>query len=155
MVLNLQYIYYKYEIMFKLICTLSLFLATFIGAANIYSQNGPIMTFEKSEIDYGNIIQGSDGFRFFKFKNTGNQTLIIKQATGSCGCTVPKWPSEPIKPGHTGVLEVKYETSRLGFFSKTVTVETNEVSGGHKLTIKGNVLDKNTAAGLTQQLGSN
>ena len=137
----------------KIIFTLSIFTATIFGAANIYSQNNPIMSFEKSEIDYGNILQGSDGTRFFKFKNTGNQTLIIKQATGSCGCTVPKWPNEPIKSGQTGVIEVRYESSRLGFFSKTVTVETNELSGGHKLTIKGNVLDKNATQVITQQSG--
>lgn len=138
----------------KFIFTLYLFTATIFSAANIYSQNNPIMSFEKSEIDYGNILQGSDGTRFFKFKNTGNQTLIIKQATGSCGCTVPKWPSEPIKAGQSGIIEVRYESSRLGFFSKTVTVETNELSGGHKLSIKGNVLDKNASQIITQQSGS-
>ena len=137
----------------KLIFTLLILTATIFGAANIYSQNNPIMSFDKSEIDYGNILQGSDGTRFFKFKNTGNQTLIIKQATGSCGCTVPKWPAEPIKAGLSGIIEVRYETGRLGFFSKTVTVETNELSGGHKLTIKGNVLEKNALQGITQQSG--
>ena len=139
----------------KFIYTIFIFLTTALGAAKLYSQNTPIMTFEKSEIDYGNIMQGSDGTRFFKFKNTGNQTLIVKQATGSCGCTVPKWPNEPVKPGQTGIIEVRYESSRLGFFSKAVTVETNEASGGHKLSIKGNVIDKNSTQSVTQQVGAN
>lgn len=139
----------------RFIYSIFIFLTTALGAANLYSQNNPIMTFEKSELDFGNIAQGSDGTRYFKFKNTGNQTLIIKQATGSCGCTVPKWTNEPVKPGQTGTIEVRYDSSRMGFFSKTVTVETNEASGGHKLTIKGNVIDKVSMQNLTQQTGTN
>ena len=68
--------------------------------------------------------------------------MILKNARGSCGCTVPKWPSEPIKPGQTASIEVKYDSNRLGSFSKTVTVETNEEVGKHVLTIKGNIYEK-------------
>jgi hypothetical protein len=108
------------------------------------AQNGPVMTFEKTEIDYGNVVQNSDGVRVFKFKNTGNEALVIKNAHGSCGCTVPKWPNEPIKPGQTAVIEVKYATDRLGNFNKTVTVDTNEAAGSnsHVIRIKGNVFEK-------------
>ena len=115
-------------------------LALGVGAAK--AQNGPVMTFEKTEIDYGNVVQAGDGVRIFKFKNTGTEPLIIKNARGSCGCTVPKWPSEPIKPGQTASIEVKYDSNRLGSFSKTVTVETNEEVGKHVLTIKGNIYEK-------------
>ncbi len=106
------------------------------------AQTGPAMTFDKLEIDYGNIVQGSDGVKVFKFKNTGTEPLIIKNARGSCGCTVPKWPGEPIKPGQTATIEVKYDSNRLGNFIKTITVETNEAAGKHTLTIKGNVYEK-------------
>ncbi len=115
-------------------------LALAAGAAK--AQNGPVMTFEKTEIDYGNVVQAGDGVRIFKFKNTGTEPLIIKNARGSCGCTVPKWPSEPIKPGQSASIEVKYDSNRLGSFSKTVTVETNEEVGKHVLTIKGNIYEK-------------
>lgn len=113
-----------------------------LGAGAAKAQNGPVMTFEKTEIDYGNVVQAGDGVRIFKFKNTGTEPLIIKNARGSCGCTVPKWPSEPIKPGQTASIEVKYDSNRLGSFSKTVTVETNEEVGKHVLTIKGNIYEK-------------
>ncbi len=106
------------------------------------AQTGPAMTFEKMEIDYGNVVQGGDGVRIFKFKNTGTEPLIIKNARGSCGCTVPKWPNEPIKPGQSATIEVKYDSSRLGSFTKTVTVETNESIGKQVLTIKGNIYEK-------------
>lgn len=117
------------------------------------AQSGPVMTFEKTEIDYGTVAQGSDGVKYFKFKNTGTQPLVIKNARGSCGCTVPKWPNEAIQPGKTGTIEVKYDTSRSGSFSKNVFVETNEIQPQHTLTIKGVVLDK-TTTGSTSGSGS-
>ena len=124
----------------KKVFSILILLALVAGAAK--AQNGPVMTFEKTEIDYGNVVQAGDGVRIFKFKNTGTEPLIIKNARGSCGCTVPKWPSEPIKPGQTASIEVKYDSNRLGSFSKTVTVETNEEVGKHVLTIKGNIYEK-------------
>jgi hypothetical protein len=123
----------------KILCTLFL-LASIVGF--VKAQSGPVMTLEKTEIDYGNIAQNSDGVRMFKFKNTGTEPLIVKNAQGSCGCTVPKWPDQPIKPGQTASIEVKYATDRLGSFTKSITVETNEKTLKHVLTIKGNVYDK-------------
>lgn len=107
---------------------------------------GPEMTFESTEVDYGTIEQGSDPLRIFHFTNTGNEPLQIKHAKGSCGCTVPKWPKEPIFPGESGVIEVRYDTKRVGKFVKRVTLTTNEGEGedGSKkvLTIKGLVTKK-------------
>jgi Protein of unknown function (DUF1573) len=123
-------------------------LATLVLLASIAvitkAQNGPVMSFEKTEIDYSNVVQNSDGMRLFKFKNTGTEPLVIKNARGSCGCTVPKWPNDPIKPGQTAVIEVKYDTNRLGVFNKTITVDTNEAAGSnsHIIKIKGNVFEK-------------
>ena len=125
--------------MYKLFST---FLALVLCVNFAKAQTGPVMTFEKLEVDYGTIALGADGVRFFKFKNTGNEPLVIKKATGSCGCTVPKWPNEPVAPGKTGVIEVKYDTSRPGPFSKAVTVETNEANPTHTLAIKGVVVEK-------------
>jgi hypothetical protein len=128
--------------------TLVLFLLAF-NAINAMAQSGPVMTFEKTEIDYGTVALGGDGVRIFKFKNTGNQPLVIKNARGSCGCTVPKWPNEAIQPGKTATIEVKYDTNRAGTFAKDVYVETNEAQPKHTLTIKGTVVDKSTTGSTT------
>ncbi len=101
---------------------------------------GPVMTFETTEIDYGTIEKGSDPLRVFRFRNTGTEPLVIKNARGSCGCTVPKWPREPIMPGEEGVIEVRYDTNRIGPFTKTVTITTNEAVERHILRIKGKVV---------------
>jgi hypothetical protein len=131
----------------KIISTL-LILALVVGFAK--AQSYPVMTFEKTEIDYGTVAVGSDGVRFFKFKNTGNAPLVIKSARGACGCTVPKWPNEPIGIGKTGVIEVKYDTNRPGAVRKEVYVETNEANPEHTLIIKVNVTEnKSNATGAT------
>ncbi len=118
------------------------------------AQNVANMNFDRREIDYGNVSQGSDGLRIFKFKNTGTSPLIIKNARPSCGCTVPNWPSEPIAPGQTATIEIKYDTNKLGTFNKTITVETNEPVGKHILTIKGNIYEKRFEASINQNSGS-
>jgi Protein of unknown function (DUF1573) len=115
-------------------------------SSTLMAQNGPMMVFEKTEIDYGTVSLNSEAVRVFKFKNTGTEPLVIKNARGSCGCTIPKWSNEPIKAGQTGVIEVKYDTSRPGSFSKPIYVETNETNPNHNLSIKGNVADKATTA---------
>ncbi len=101
--------------------------------------SGAIMTFEATEVNYGVIDQGSDPLRKFHFTNTGTEPLVIKNAKGSCGCTVPKYPKEPILPGESSVIEVRYDTKRIGKFTKRVTLTTNEGSEKRVLTIKGEV----------------
>lgn len=103
---------------------------------------GAGMVFVSETIDYGNVAANSDGKREFVFTNNGNKPLIITNATGSCGCTVPSYSKEPIAPGAKGVIGVKYDTSRAGQpFTKTVTITSNAVGSPSKtLTIKGNVL---------------
>ncbi|MCB0675665.1 MAG: DUF1573 domain-containing protein [Saprospiraceae bacterium] len=106
------------------------------------NDGGPVMTFETTEIDYGTIDQGSEPYRFFKFSNTGDEPLIIKNAKGSCGCTVPTYPTEPILPGESAEIKVRYDTNRLGKFTKTVTLTTNETEERRVLRIKGEILKK-------------
>ncbi len=106
--------------------------------------DGPVMSFEQTVIDYGTIEQGSDPLRVFKFTNTGNEPLIIKRAKGSCGCTVPSYKKEPIMPGESSEIEVRYDTKRLGKFAKTVRIYTNEKEEPHLLTIKGKTFKKGT-----------
>src|SRR3990172_491161 len=74
------------------------------GDVKVVNPNAPTMTFESEVVDYGTIEQGADGVREFKFTNKGKEPLIISNARGSCGCTVPTWPQEPIKPGESSVI---------------------------------------------------
>jgi hypothetical protein len=101
--------------------------------------NAPVMTFDSEIHDFGTIDQGGDGTYLFKFKNTGKEPLIISNAKGSCGCTVPSWPKEPIGPGATGTIKVTYDTKRLGGFTKTVTISSNSKTPEKVITIKGTV----------------
>ncbi len=122
--------------------------ATKVVTPKIPSVEGAGMVIENETIDYGTIPHNSDGNRQFVIVNNGNKPLIITSATGSCGCTVPTAPKEPIAPGARAVIGVKYATDRVGAFTKNVTVKSNAVQGETKtLTIKGTVLpDPNTPA---------
>jgi hypothetical protein len=104
-------------------------------------ESGPKIDFTKETHDYGTIKYGADGSCSFEFKNTGNAPLIISNAKGSCGCTVPEWPKEPIAPGAKATIKVKYDTKRPGAINKSVTITSNAVNEPTKvIRIKGNVL---------------
>ena len=107
---------------------------------------GASMVFVSETIDYGTIAHNADGKREFVFTNNGNKPLIITNAAGSCGCTVPTYPKEPIAPGAKAVIGVKYATDRVGAFTKTVTLTTNATEPSKTLTIKGTVLADPTPA---------
>jgi hypothetical protein len=102
--------------------------------------DGPQMKFETFVVDYGTIEQNSEPLRTIEFTNAGNEPLVIKNARGSCGCTVPTFPKEPIMPGEKSKIEIRYATNRLGKFSKKVTLTTNAPGAPVVLTVKGNVL---------------
>ena len=95
--------------------------------------------FVSKVVDYGIIEHNADGARKFVFTNNGTEDLLIKNAKGSCGCTVPTWPREAIAPGATAEIGVKYATSRVGKFTKTITLTTNASKKPVILTIKGEV----------------
>ena len=104
-------------------------------------ENGAKITFTKETHDYGTVKNGGDGTCTFEFKNTGNAPLILSNAKGSCGCTVPTWPKEPIAPGANGFISVKYDTKRTGAINKSVTITSNAVNEPTKtIRIKGTVL---------------
>ena len=106
----------------------------------------PVMTFEKAEHDFGQIVQGTPQQTVFKFTNTGNAPLIITDAKSSCGCTVPDYPKNtPIAPGETGELLVKFNGSGQNQVTKTVTVTANTQKGSELLRIKAFVNPKNAA----------
>ncbi|WP_299366539.1 DUF1573 domain-containing protein [Winogradskyella sp.] len=99
-----------------------------------------IIKFETEVIDYGTIEQNSDGTKIFAFINTGDAPLLITKVKTSCGCTVPSYSKAPILPGESGELEIKYDTKRLGAFTKTITVMSNAEGGNKILKIKGNII---------------
>lgn len=113
----------------------------------IFAQSGAKIEFKDKEntIDYGKVSKDSDsGIRSFEFTNTGDAPLTIINVQSTCGCTVPSKPTEPIAPGKTGKIDVKYNMNP-GPIRKTITVETNAVnveSGRVALKIKGEVIVK-------------
>ena len=95
--------------------------------------------FKSETVDYGEIAKGSDGVRVFEFTNTGTAPLIISKVSSSCGCTIPKKPEDPILPGKTGEIQVKYDTNRVGPIRKAITVISNADTPTNVLKIKGEV----------------
>ncbi len=110
------------------------------------SKKLPVMSFDKQEHDFGNIIQGTPQETVFTFTNTGEAPLIITDARSSCGCTVPQYPKNtPIAPGETGELLVKFNGSGKNQVTKTVTVTANTEKGSELLRIKAFVTPKDQA----------
>jgi len=112
-------------------------------------QDGPLpeLTFEKLRHNFGEITQGESVSHQFTFTNTGEGDLIINNAKGSCGCTVPKWPKKPLVPGEEGEIQVTFNSNgREGKQKKTVTLVTNAIPNTTVLTITGQVvvLEKQT-----------
>ncbi|WP_394970634.1 DUF1573 domain-containing protein [uncultured Croceitalea sp.] len=107
----------------------------------------PVMSFDKSEHDFGTISQGTPQETIFKFTNTGDAPLIITDAKSSCGCTVPEYPKNtPIAPGDSGEMVVKFNGSGQNQVTKTITVTANTAKGSELLRIKAFVNPKGAAA---------
>ena len=138
----------------KTIFTIGLMMCIAIGAnaqetttPNPVNPTAPKFKFVTEEIDYGTIEHNADGNREFKFTNVGKEPLIITNAAGSCGCTVPTAPKEPIKPGESAVIKVHYATDRVGHFDKTVTLTSNADTPSKVLKITGTVKPDPTPEG--------
>jgi hypothetical protein len=127
----------------KTFITSSILLLCLFATRNLSAQE---ITFETQKINYGTITQGDNGERYFSFTNTGAVPLIIQNAQKSCGCTIPTWPKEPILPGEKSKIKVKYDTNRLGNFTKYVTITSNDPQNPTiRLNITG-VVEKEVAA---------
>lgn len=104
---------------------------------------GPQITVDKEVHDYGTIEQGADGTCTFTVTNSGNEPLILSLCKGSCGCTVPTCPKEPIAPGASATITVRYDTKRVGPINKSVTITSNAANEPRKVVrIKGSVQAK-------------
>ncbi len=107
----------------------------------------PQIHFDALEHDYGTIFEEDNGTCEFSFKNTGKEPLVLQNVYSSCGCTVPSWPKEPIMPGKSSAITVKYNTSRIGKINKMITVISNaENTPRVELFIKGEVKPKASAS---------
>ena len=109
--------------------------------------NAPDIKFEQTTVDYGTIEYDSNPQREFSFRNTGKSPLLISNCQGSCGCTVPTCPTQPIMPGQSGTIKVSYDTKRVGRFDKKITVSCNGKTPSVELTIQGEVKPQPTPAG--------
>lgn len=106
----------------------------------VENKNQADFKFDVTEYSYGTIKQGESVTYNFKFTNTGKEPLVITSAHGSCGCTVPDWPKEPIKKGEKGEIKVTFNSAgKMGPQDKTVTINSNAKTNPAILHIKGNV----------------
>jgi hypothetical protein len=104
-------------------------------------KTGPAIKFEKEVYDFGTIKQGQKVEYAYTFTSTGNEPLIISQAQGSCGCTVPEWPKHPMKKGEKGTIKVTFDsTGKLGLQDKTITITSNASDAPVVLHIKGTIV---------------
>jgi len=131
---------------------LTLFIA-FFSLTLLHSQEKkPEISFEKTVIDYGTVNKGDNGVREFVFRNSGNAPLIISNVKSTCGCTIPKKPEKPILPGESEKIQVKYDTKRVGFIRKSITVTSNAASSPTTiLKIKGQVVENNQQKGIERK----
>ena len=117
------------------LCSLVLVLTTFSCQKKTVKGIAD-MTFSVKEHDFGNINQGDKVTTAFEFTNNSKNELLIKEAHGSCGCTVPDYPKEPIAPGKKGVIKVSFNSEgKNGKVMKTVTLVANTKSGSEVVTI--------------------
>lgn len=101
----------------------------------------PVIKFSTEELNLGTLKQGDKGEGSVTITNTGKTDLVIFSAQGSCGCTVPETPKEPIKPGGTYEMKVTFDSAnKIGDQSKTVTVTANTANGSDKFTVKANIV---------------
>jgi hypothetical protein len=126
-----------------------LFLLSLLGfmGISLFAQENPVaktdsIVFDKMVHDYGIIEQGGDGTCEFTFTNTGKEPLLLSGVRAGCGCTVPEWSKDPILPGESSVIKVKYDTRKVGPIAKAVVVTSNAINSRVVLRITGSVVAK-------------
>ena len=103
------------------------------------ARRNTVIAFADTVYRYGEVDYASDGTCKFIFTNTGKGQLVLKNVKSTCGCTVPEWPKEPVLKGDTAVIIVRYDTHRVGSFTKSVYVYSNAINSPNRLTISGKV----------------
>ncbi|MDR3272546.1 MAG: DUF1573 domain-containing protein [Flavobacteriaceae bacterium] len=116
---------------------------TFVLGVSVFTQAQKItlIDYPDNTVDYGTILQGSDGKKVVAVKNTGDKPLIISEVRPTCGCTVASWTKEPIAPNKKGEIVITYNTSSVGGFSKTINGASNDAdSPSFQIKFKGTVV---------------
>ena len=115
-----------------------------IEALNIEKiQSYPIIQFAENEFDFGIIKDGDKVEHTYKFTNVGKSDLIVINATATCGCTVPSWTKNPVKPGETGEIKIEFNsTGRTGMQQKYINLVTNTEPGNESVSFKAQVNPK-------------
>lgn len=125
---------------------LLILVVTSISILTIYAQekaDGPVIDFEDSSKDFGDITQGDKVEHIFKFENTGSTPLIISNVAATCGCTVPNWPKDPIPPGEGGEIKVSFNSAgKMGKQNSVVRIYSNASEPIEKISLISNVLPK-------------
>ena len=120
-------------------------LSIVASVGSIAQNNGPVISWEKSTYDFGDLVQGDKVEHIFKFKNTGKEALLITNVQVTCGCTTPKgWARDPIAPGQSGEITIAFNSlGKYGKQNKVVTIISNAVNPeGGQILFAVNVLDK-------------
>lgn len=111
------------------------------SASGVQETKLPVIEFDKEIHDFGKLIAGEKAVYSFKFTNTGTDDLVISQVNSSCGCTVPNYPREAIKPGEGGVIKVTFDSSsRKGMQNKTITIVSNCQPNSTVIRVKAQVI---------------
>lgn len=112
----------------------------------VTADDQPIFKFDAEEHDFGIIEEGTVVTHEFTFTNVGKSPLVITNAQGSCGCTVPEYPRDPVMPGKKGTIKVSFDSSnRAGRQDKTVTLTANTVPNTKILKITSEVVSKKSS----------
>jgi len=126
-----------------------IFILSALFSLNAFSQaveqkdsinpNAAEISLENESFDFGLLDKGAPCTTVFKFKNSGKEPLILSNVRASCGCTTPSWPKEPIAPGASSEISVKYDSNRVGKFSKTATITSNAKTATKVIKISGEI----------------
>lgn len=112
----------------------------YAGLPSVILKDTTTVQFAETEFKFGTIKEGDKVEHIFKFKNTGNKPLIIANAWGSCGCTVPEYPKEPIAPGAENVVKVTFNSvGKHGEQHKSVTMQMNTLKHNEEVFLTGQV----------------
>jgi hypothetical protein len=127
-----------------IILNIALTCGSVFGFSALFAQEvtkGPQIFIESETHNFGEIDYASNGNHTYVVKNTGNEPLLIERVSPSCSCSVSDWNKEPILPGETAKINIKYDTKRTGPFNKSFTLVSNAVNQPTMiLKIKGTVL---------------
>jgi len=123
----------------KLLIIIVAIAATLHLKAQDSGQSSSEISFEKLVHDFGKVMQGDKAEYDFVFTNTGKVPLIVSDVKSSCGCTVPEWPRNPIMPGASATIKVKYNSNIIGVINKQVTIISNAANSPTVLRIAGSV----------------